>query len=166
MKNSFRIAMCNSLRLGPYQRPDASDRSALEWLIVGRSGPDGEILTISDTGTPKSSDSEDAPDALSENNSIVGLLAEPGEDMPKFLLVRHMPPGLTVPGTFFPADGAAELTQGPDGLRLRVFGRHAHRVEQVDGKLILHDVPSPQPPFENAFNWHFDAEERPWVNAR
>ncbi|WP_422370152.1 hypothetical protein [Hoeflea sp.] len=165
MKNSFRIAMCNSLRLGPYQEPDASDRTALEWLIVERSGPDGKILTISDTGTPKSSDSEDAPDGLSENNSILGLLAEADEAAHRFLLVRHSPPGVTVPGTFFPADGTAQFTQGPDGLRLRVFGRHAHRAEQVNGKLVLHDVPFPQPPFDNALNWHFDADERRWVNA-
>lgn len=159
---TFRVAMCNSLRLGPYASPHLTGAPVDEWLIVQRTASDPTVLVISDTGTPKDGPAETAPDGLSPQLSIVALLAQDDGQTRRFLMVRHLPDGLNVPGTFFPADGFAELTGSAGAMRLRAFGRHAHRVDTVNGRPVLHDLPDPDPDEQNARNWHFDAEERPW----
>ncbi|SNR76968.1 hypothetical protein [Puniceibacterium sediminis] len=163
--NDFRIAMCNSLRIGPFGTPHSAQAAGQEWLIVSRSGPEGALLQISDTGVAKSPDSDEPPADLSERNTILALLAEPDASAPQFLMVRHLPPGVQVAGTFFPADGAARLTQGEQGLGLKAFGRHAHTSGMTVGRLILHDIPDPAPSYDAAVNWHFDAEERRFAAA-
>ena len=70
-----------------------------------------------------------------------------------------------MPGRFFPADGMAELHAEASDLRLSAFGRHAHSRGSVDGLPLLHDIPHPAPGSEGAINWHFAAEQRPWIAA-
>lgn len=160
---TFRIAMLNTLRIGPYDTPHRTNPPAREWLIAARGGPGGNYLMISDTAVAVGDESGSAPAGLSEQNSIVAVMAEISADRQQFLMLRHLPAGLSLPARFFPADGAAELTVAGNGLRLAAFGRHAHSRGSDDGQVILHDIPYPAPDAEGAINWHFAAEERPWT---
>jgi hypothetical protein len=162
---TFRTAMFNALRIGPYDTPYQSNPPVQEWLIAARSGPGGVYLIISDTAIPVEGDAISAPDDLSEQNSIVAILAEDRADAPQFLMLRHLPEGLSVPGRFFPADGMAQLRKDGTRLCLSAFGRHAHSRGSVDGQTVLHDIPHPAPNAEGALNGHFAAEGRPWVRA-
>jgi hypothetical protein len=162
---TFRIAMLNTLRVGPYDAPHLTNPPVQEWLIAARSGPGGVILIISDTAIPVEGDATPAPDDLSEQNSIVAILAEDRTDTLHFMMVRHLPATVSVRGRFFPADGMAELRKDGTQMRLTAFGRHAHSRGSVDGQAVLHDIPHPAPNAEGALNWHFAAEERPWVGA-
>lgn len=162
---TFRTAMLNTLRVGPYDTPHLTNPPVREWLISARSGPGGVTLIISDTAIPVEGDATSAPDDLSEQNSILAILAEDRADALQFLMVRHLPASVTVPGRFFPADGMAELRKDGTRMRLTAFGRHAHSRGSVDGQAVLHDIPHPAPNAEGALNWHFAAEERPWVGA-
>ncbi|QIR86486.1 hypothetical protein [Paracoccus sp. AK26] len=162
---SFRIAMLNTLRIGPYDTPYRTNAPLREWLIAARSGPTGEHLIISDTATSVDSEDIRAPDDLSEQNSIVAILAELHDSAPQFLMLRHLPDGVSVPGRFFPADGVAVLSLDGAALGLNAFGRHAHSRGTVDGRIVLHDIPHPAPDAEGAINWHFAALEHPWSAA-
>lgn len=162
---NFRVAMLNALRTGPYATPYQTSPPVPEWLVATRSGPGGTYLFISDTATSVEGDTNSAPESLSEQNSIVAILAEDRADALQFLMVRHLPATVTVPGRFFPADGMAELRKDGARLRLTAFGRHAHSRGSIDGQAVLHDIPHPAPNAEGALNWHFAAEERPWVGA-
>lgn len=162
---AFRIAMLNTLRIGPYDTPYQANPPVQEWLIVTQSGAGGVYLIISDTASPVEGNGISAPDDLSEQNSIVAILAENRANAPQFLMLRHLPTSVSVPGRFFPADGMAELRKDCTGLRLAAFGRHAHSRGSVDGQTLLHDIPNPAPNAEGALNWHFAAEERPWIGA-
>ena len=165
IQETFRIAMLNTLRVGPYDIPHETNPPVPEWLIAARSGLGGIYLIISDTPIPFEGDTGSAPDDLIEQNSIVAILAEDDTDAPRFLMVRHLPVGFAVPGRFFPADGMAELRKDGEKLRLTAVGRHAHSRGSIDGQTVLHDIPHPAPDAEGALNWHFSAEERPWVAA-
>lgn len=162
----FRVAMLNSLRIGPYNIPHQTRTAAPEWLIVSRSGNTGEFLTISDTASSASQSSEVVPLELSEQNSIVAMLAESSPDNPQFMVVRHLPSDIKVPGRFFPADGMAELLSADGKIVLRAFGRHAHSRGSLNGSMILHDIPDPAPNAEGAINWHFVAREVAWAQSR
>lgn len=114
LATNFRVAMHNTIRIAPsYDRPDLTNPPGNEWLIVERSGADGEVLTISDAGTAPGTPPATAPDGLSENNSMFGVLLHENEigDDAVFVLARHLPPGGTVPGSFFPADGYARVSE-------------------------------------------------------
>ena len=162
---TFRTAMLNTLRIGPYDTPYQTNPPVQEWLVAARSGPGGVYLIISDTANPVEGGGMSAPDDLNEQNSIVAVLAEARADATQFLMLRHLPTRVSVPGRFFPADGMAELRKDSTGLRLAAFGRHAHSHGSVDGQTLLHDIPNPAPNAEGALNWHFAAEERPWIAA-
>lgn len=164
----FRIAMLNQLRLGPYDRPHQAGPVSQEWLVVERSGPDGEHLRISDATTATDDKSGDAPADLKVRNTIFALLAEPEDGTGRntqFLMVRHLPLAATVQGTFFPADGSATLALKDGTLAMTAFGRHAHTRGDVEGALVFYDIPRPAPSADGAINWHFTAEERPWIAA-
>ncbi len=139
LATNFRVAMHNTIRIAPsYDRPDLTNPPGNEWLIVERSGADGEVLTISDAGPILGTAT--APDGLSENNSMFGVLLhenEIGNDA-VFVLARHLPVGGTVPGSFFPADGYARVSETCAGLHLRAAGRHAHDAAGDD-------IPDPAP---------------------
>ena len=162
---TFRTPMLNTLRVGPYDSPHRTNPPVQEWLIAARSGAGGIYLIISDTASPVEGGGMSAPDALKERNSIVAVLAEDRENAPQFLMVRHLPAGVSIPGRFFPADGMAELREDRTGLRLAAFGRHAHSRGSIDGQMLLHDIPNPAPNAEGALNWHFAADERPWTTV-
>ena len=156
LATNFRVAMHNNISFASYTRPDQTNNPGNEWLIVERSGADGEVLTISDAGGAGPSPPASAPDGLTENNSMYGLLLhenEIGNDA-VFLLVRHIPPGGTVPGTFFPVDGYARVSEPCSGLQLRAAGHHAHDAAG-------NDIPNPGPGV--GFSWHFDARRVPWT---
>lgn len=163
---AFRIAMLNALRTGPYDTPYQTNPPVQEWLIAARGGPGGVHLIISDTAMRVGGDTTSAPDDLSEQNSIAAILAENRPDAPQFLMLRHLPTGFAVPGRFFPADGMVELRNDGAQLRLSAIGRHAHSRGSIDGQAVLQDIPHPAPNAEGAINWHFAAEERPWLGAR
>lgn len=154
---NLRVAMHNILALAPYERPDNRGGPLIEWLVVERSGADGERLTISDAGSAPSTAPADAPSGLTPNNTMYGLLLHENEigDDAVFLLARHLPAGVTVEGSFFPADGYARLSSYCFGLQLRAAGRHAH-----DG--AGQDIPDPAP--GEGLSWHFDAKRVRWVN--
>lgn len=98
LATNFRVAMHNTIRIAPsYDRPDLTNPPGNEWLIVERSGADGEVLTISDAGTAPGTPPATAPDGLSENNSMFGVLLHENEigDDAVFVLARHLPPGGT-----------------------------------------------------------------------
>ncbi|MDQ0513534.1 hypothetical protein [Ancylobacter amanitiformis] len=163
---TFRIAMLNTLRIGPYDTPHRANPPVTEWLIAARGGPDGVYLIISDTPASVGEDTASAPVDLVEQNSIVAVLAKDDGDRPQFMMLRHPPGDFSLPGRFFPADGMATLTQYDGVLRLGAIGRHAHSRGSVNGQVVLHDIPHPAPNTDGAINWHFAAEERPWGTAR
>ena len=154
---NFRVAMHNTIAMATYDRPDLTNPPGNEWLIVERSGADGEVLTISDAGGAPETPPAAAPDGLVENNSMFGVLLHENEidNDAVFLLVRHLPASGSVPGSFFPADGYARVSETCSGLHLRSAGRHAH-----DG--AGNDIPDPGP--GQGFSWHFDAWRRVWSN--
>ncbi len=157
LANNFRVAMHNTIAMASYLRPDLTNPPGNEWLIVERSGADGEVLTISDAGSAPDTRPASAPDGLAENNSMFGVLLhenEIGNDA-VFLLVRHLPAGAAVPGSFFPADGYARVSETCGGLHIRTAGRHAH-----DGG--GNDIPDPAP--GQGISWHFDAWRLVWSN--
>jgi len=161
MDRTFRIAMANDLRLGPYARPHQAADAGKEWLIVERRGAEGEVLLVSDAGRIEAA--EEAPAELVARNTIVAVLAEAGVE-PLFLIVRHLPAGLAVPGSFFPADGFVQLRGEAPALALLAVGRHAHRNVVVGGVVEQRDVPDPtaEDPDDTA-NWHFTAVQRRWA---
>lgn len=161
----FRVAMFNQLRLGPYDAPHVSAAPNQEWLIVERSGADGEYLLVSDGRSDAEVDDGPAPADLVPGNTLVALLAKTkaGTDpIVQFIFVRHPPVGLVVGGTFFPADGFAEIVEINGELRLSAVGRHFHTRGECCGDVVLHDVCDPAPGAGGGVNWHFDAEQRPW----
>lgn len=167
--SAFRIAMFNRLTVGPYENPAQVSQNDVEWLIVERSGPDGSLIQISDTrGGPDAADGP-APDTIEPRHTLVGLFTESGfadgHTFARFLLVRHAPPGIQIPGTFFPADGYAEIRNTPLGLSLHAVGRHFLIDGTKNGKPIKIDVPEPKPGTPgNGANWHFDAQQRDWTH--
>lgn len=163
---AFKIAMLNRLRLAPYEQPHIRSDASDEWLIVERTGADGTVLFISDAGFTTPPQGDNPPADLAPRNTIVGLLARPelsGEEPhgSRYLLVRHNSTGLAVPGTFFPADGYAELNSESGQLRLLAFGRHAHSSGWDGSTTVHHDIPYPAPAMPGAITWHFEATERP-----
>lgn len=162
MRDTFTIAMLNTLRIGPYDFPYRTNPPTSEWLIASRGGPDGAYLTISDTANSVGPDTKTAPPELEPQNSIVGVLAEEADGTAEFLWLRHLPSGVSVPGRFFPADGVARLSYADGAFGLRAFGRHAHSAGTSGTGQVLHDIPHPAPNSDGAINWHFLAEERPW----
>ncbi|MEM6550285.1 MAG: hypothetical protein AAF713_21485 [Pseudomonadota bacterium] len=165
MRDSFTVAMLNSLRIGPYEQPYRANAPTAEWLIASRGGPDEAYLTISDTATPVGPDTAAAPRDLAPQNSILCVLAENADSVAEFLMLRHRPAAVAVPGRFFPADGAARLTERDGTLSLSAFGRHAHSAGTSGGRAVLHDIPDPAPNASGAITWHFQAVERPWRAA-
>ena len=79
LATSFRVAMHNTIAMASYDRPDLTNPPGNEWLIVERSGADGEVLTISDAGTAPGTPPATAPDGLAENNSMFGVLLHENE---------------------------------------------------------------------------------------
>jgi len=163
LQSGFVVAMKGDLSLGQYDRPTALLHTAPFWLIVSRWGRDGEFLTISsaDRALP---DSIDAPAGLAPRNTLFGLMLSEDEEQfeATFLLVRRLPPRVSVAGTFFPADGYARLHNAVEDLRLTSEGRHAHSRGSRDGEVVRKDVPDPAPDAPGTLSWHISACRRRW----
>lgn len=157
---SFKVAMHNRITTAGYFTPHLTGSPGAEWLIVERSGVDGEILTISDAGGAPTVPPAEAPATLTENNSMFAVLLYEENREAVFLLIRHLPAGATVSGNFFPVDGCVRLTEECNGLFMRASGRHAHDAVRND----IPNPPNPPDPGTSVFSWHFDAKRINWVN--
>lgn len=158
----FKVAMFNRLTVGPYERPDAVAGADTEWLIVERSGPMGGYLQISEAVSAHPVSDGPAPDDLEPLSTILAVATETSADRARFLMLRHAPAGIELAGSFFPADGYAEVARSGRGLRLHAVGRHFHRTEVIDGRPVLIDVSDPSSGTGTGSNWHFHAESRDW----
>jgi hypothetical protein len=160
---SFLVAMANDLGRAPYEMPNKIVERGQEWLIVSRFGPDGEYLSISEAGAIAGGAAE-VPAGIRPVNSILGILAncDEGTQTAEFLLTRNLPDGITVAGTFFPAEGFARLTKDTETVRLHACGRHAHSRGSAEGREVLRDVPNPAPGTRSGQAWQFDARRVPW----
>lgn len=85
------------------------------------------------------------------------------EDGSQFIVLRHLPEGLQIPGCFFPADDAATLTDSGSVLGLIPIGRNAHGRGAEGDSVILHVTPNPALNAKGAINRCFSTEERPWA---
>jgi hypothetical protein len=146
-----------------YERPSRILRTRREWLIVSRWGPEGEYLTLSSTRATPDAISP-APIGLAPRSTCLGVLLSEGPEDPisTFLLVRRLPPDVTVAGTFSPADGFVRL-YGPVGaMRLTGSARYAHSIGWSKAGPICGDVPDPAPNARGAAAWHIEATRRAW----
>ncbi len=153
---NFKVAMHNEIGIAPdYFRPHVITIISHEWLIVERYGTEGEMLTISDAGSSPSTAPSQAPAGLSPNNTMFGVLLheDSANNEAVFLMVRHLPTGESVPGSFFPVDGCVRIVDC--GMVMRTGGRHAHNAGGEDN-------PDPSP--GQGFAWHFNAKRVRWVD--
>jgi hypothetical protein len=79
-----------------------------------------------------------------------------------FLLVRQLPGGIELAGTFFPADGYV-LLQDHDDIHLVCKARYSHSCGWQNGKEIRKDIPDPAPSSAEAMSWHIEAARRDWI---
>jgi hypothetical protein len=154
----FRVAMSNSLGMASYMTPATVQGRGREWLIVARSG-DGKYIEISDSGEIVG-EGLSAPDEITPNNTMFGILLREAESEAVFLLVRHLPFSASVTGRFFPVDGYVSIVRSEGNLGLHASGRHAHSEGNINGTDVLYDIPFPAPGAGRA--WHFDAKYVPW----
>lgn len=171
LPDKFRIAMFNRLGIGPYFLPARTDKSAEEWLIIERSGTNGDYLVISNAEATEASTGYEAPADLVETRSIFGILIDiaPSGEEATFLFTRNLVGEQSVSGHFFPADGYATLERYRGQIQLRAAGRYAH---ETDGKTrsgirgpAFRHIPEPTPAAHGtARNWHCNAIMRPWIN--
>lgn len=178
----FVVAMRGSFSLAPYGTPfragggAGTGQAQTTWLIVCRWGQEGEYLSIARAEGP---DQPLPPLGLRPQATFLGLrLAETrsriangqgnGQDGqagegPSFLLVRHLPPGVSVAGVFHPTDGIARLTGPAGALRLDAAGRYAHLRGESQHAEIRADVPDPPEGAAEAMAWSLDARRLPWI---
>ena len=159
----FLVAMAADVGTARYERPSRIIRTRREWLIVSRWGPEGEFLTLSSTRLTPDTFSP-APIGLTPRSTCLGVLlsTQPDDSVCTFLLVRRLPPDVTVAGTFSPADGFVRL-HGPVGqMRLTGSARYAHSIGWSKSGPVCGDVPDPAPNARGAAAWHIEAERRSW----
>lgn len=163
MNTGFVVAMAAQMAVATYGRPTDIVSRREEWIIVSSWGDDAEFLTIATTGTEAAGDGA-APHGLQPHSTFLGVLLSRGpagtDDI--YLLVRHLPDGISVAGVFFPADGYARVERG-EPMRLVAAGRQAHSVGQVAGRELRVDVPHPAPHDTAATAWHISGTERSWM---
>ncbi|HXT81946.1 MAG TPA: hypothetical protein VN702_20470 [Acetobacteraceae bacterium] len=160
----FVIALAGEVGTASYERPNRILRERREWLIAARWGRDGEYVSLSSTRQTPDTCSP-APIGLVPRITCLGVLLSPGgkEDVDTFLLVRRLPPGITVAGTFSPAYGYVRL-YGPVGnLRLTAAARHSADVGRRDGGLIACNSSQEVACRRTGASWHIDARRRPWA---
>jgi hypothetical protein len=163
----FVVAMLGSLSLAPYGAPFRIATAATEWLIICRWGLDGEYLSIARAEAADTTTTA-APAGLRPRATFLGLrLADNGAEGSSFLLVRHLPPGLTVAGVFHPTDGIARLTGPATALRLEASGRYAHlrgeRQVEALREEVRADVPDPPEGAPEATAWSLSGRRLPWI---
>ena len=157
----FVVAMRAGLSLSPYGVPHRAGRAVREWLIVCRWGLEGEYLSIARAGPAEGADSAPPPEGLRPKATFLGLRL--GGEGHHFLLVRHLPPGVTVAGVFHPSDGIARLAGPAGALRLEAAGRYAHLRGERDRQEVRADVPDPPEGAAEATGWSLIGHRRPWM---
>ena len=162
LQSGFVVAMAATISVARYERPSEILRPIRRWTIVSRFGPESEYLTIS-TAAAIQPDQTEAPIGLAPAKTVLGILLSEAERESMFLLVRHLPRNVNIAGTFFPAEGYAQLGGSLDQLCLRSGARHAHSPGRLNRRDIRYDVPNPAPGTKWAMAWHIDAVHRPWT---
>src|SRR5258708_33917925 len=101
---SFVVAMAADIARSDSARPTLIRSRSREWLIACRWGPDGEYLSIATAGALAEPLAQVAPQAIKPIHSLFGvLISESQRDSTStFLLVRQLPGGIELAGTFFP----------------------------------------------------------------
>lgn len=153
--------MAATIRVARYERPTEIVRSLKRWTIVSRFGHSGEHLTLS-VADIWLSEHGDAPIGICPGRTALAILLSEHDDETLFLLVRHLPHGINVAGSFYPAEGYLRLRGGARDLQLVCEGRSAHSRGLLDGQDVRFDVPEPAPGAKWAMSWHIDAVRRPW----
>jgi hypothetical protein len=159
----FVVALAADVGTAKYERPSRILRTRREWLIVSRWGADGEYLTLSNTRMTPDALSP-APISLAPRSTCLGVLLSDQEDgmVSTFLLVRRLPLGITLAGTFSPADGFVRLHGPIEAMRLTGSARYAHSIGWSKAGLVCGDVPDPPPNARGAAAWHIEAVRRQW----
>lgn len=159
----FVLAMRAAFAFAPYAAPYRTGGPHREWLVVSRWGVEGEYLSIARAGEA-ACDASRAPDGLRPQATFLGLrLADPTAEISTFLLLRHLPPGVTVAGVFHPSDGIARLIGPAGALRLEAAGRYAHLRGEHQGEEVRADVPDPPEGAPEATAWSLAAARLPWI---
>lgn len=162
LQSGFVVAMAATISVARYERPSEVLRPMKKWTIVSRFGPESEYLTIS-TAAAMEPDQIEAPIGLAPSKTALGILISETEHESMFLLVRHLPRGVSVAGTFFPAEGYAKLGGTRDAPTIRAEGRHAHSPGRLNAQDVRYDVPDPAPGAKWTMAWHVDAVHRRWT---
>lgn len=162
LQSGFVVAMAATINVARYERPTEVLRPVKKWAIVSRFGPESEYLTLS-TAAALLPEQVEAPIGLVPSKTVFGILLSETERESMFLLVRHLPRGVNVAGTFFPAEGYAQLGGTMAQLSVRIEGRHAHSHGRLNRQDVRYDVPDPAPGAKWAMAWHVDAVHRPWT---
>lgn len=163
-QDGFVVAMSTNIAVASYDRPTEIVRLIRRWTIVSRFGPKGEYLTVSVGGAICNGQTQ-VPIGLAPAKTAFGILLSENERQTEstFLLVRHLPRGVTIAGLFFPAEGYARLDGAFDGLRMRMEGRSAHSRGRLNAHDVRVDVPAPAPGAKWTMAWHIEAAYRPWA---
>lgn len=158
------IAMAAEIARSDYAKPTLIRSRSREWLIACRWGPEGEYLSIATAGLIAESHALAAPQAITPIHSLFGLLVSESETQSAstFLLVRQLPGGIELAGTFFPADGYV-LMQDHGDIQLACKARYSHSCGWLDGKEIRKDIPDPAPYSAEAMSWHIEATRCDWI---
>lgn len=162
-------------------------RTSSEWLIVSRWGREGEFLTVSRTGIGRDAGSV-APIGLAPSVTCIGVLMAPpadlleslpgdmasdlASDMPPgqrpnipsdtFSLTRRLPFGVTVAGTFAPADGFIRLRGPVETMQLTASARNAED-PTTGGDLSGNSGLKSRTACPGTLaNWNIRAFRRPW----
>jgi hypothetical protein len=148
-----------------YDRPNHILRTRREWLVVARWGVQGEFLTLSSTRSPPPLGRAAAPIGLSPRCTCLGILAaeDPADGASSFILVRRLPAGVVVAGTFAPADGFVRVLGDGPTLSLSGAARHARCIGWSGPASACTDGPDPVLQSHSPAAWHIDAQRRPWV---
>ena len=158
------IAMAADIARSDYAKPTLIRSRSREWLIACRWGPDGEYLSIATAGPLAEPLAHVAPQAIKPIHSLLGLLVSESEtdSTSTFLLVRQLPGGIELAGTFFPADGYV-LMQRHEDIHLVCKTRYSHSCGWLDGKEVRKDIPDPAPSSAEAMAWHIEAKRCNWI---
>ena len=158
------IAMAADIARSDYAKPTLIRSRSREWLIACRWGPDGEYLSIATAGPIAEPNALAAPQGIAPIHSLFGVLISESEtdSTSTFLLVRQLPEGIELAGTFFPADGYV-LLQQHDDIHLVCKARYSHSCGWLNGREIRKDIPDPAPSSAEAMSWHIEATRGDWI---
>src|SRR3979409_698973 len=161
---AFVVAMAADIARSDYAKPTLIRSRSREWLIACRWGPDGEYLSMATAGRMPDSRGLVAPDTIAPIHSLFGVLVSESEtdSTSTFLLVRQLPGGIELAGTFFSPHGYVLMQQHED-IHLVCKTRYSHSCGWLDGKEIRKDIPDPAPSSAEAMSWHIEAKRCNWI---